>query len=270
MNNNHSSIPSRLYDTIRVTAEESIATITLFRPEKRNALNDAMVQELTDVFSFFYRSLSIRAIILKGEGASFCAGADLEYLQKLSAYSLEQNQEDSRNLMKLFRLIYELKKPVIAIVKGPALAGGCGLATVCDFIFASKEKAKFGYTEARIGFIPAIVMIFLVRRIGEGRAREMVLSSRIFSAKEAYDIGLISDVIDDEDVEQFSYEFTKQLIEENSPSSLARSKEMFATISDMELTKALDYAAMMNAVTRMSADCKKGIASFLNKEKIVW
>jgi len=268
--NTESPLPQRLFDTIRCDAKDRIAIITLSRSEKRNALNDAMIRELTEAFLFFGRNGTYRAIILKAEGNVFCSGADLEYLQKLSQYTLEQNQDDSRNLMKLFRTMYELKKPIIAMVNGPALAGGCGLATVCDFIFASKEKAQFGYTEVKIGFIPAIVMIFLVRRIGEGRARELILSGEIISARDAYDIGLITDVVDDEELENFTFEFTEKLIKQNSGSSIALSKEMLANINNMDTTQALDYAAMMNALTRMSEDCKKGVAAFLNKEKVKW
>lgn len=264
------SLPTKLFDTIRCDDKERIAIITLSRPEKRNALNDVMIRELTEAFSFFGKNGTYRAIILKAEGNAFCAGADLEYLQKLSQFTFEQNQEDSRNLMKLFKTMYELKKPIIAMVNGPALAGGCGLATICDFIFAAKEKAQFGYTESRIGFIPAIVMVFLVRRIGEGRAREMVLSGEIFSAKEALDFGLITDVVDDDKLEKFTIEFAEQLIEKNSGSSLALAKEMFANINNMDTTQALEYAATMNALTRMTEDCKKGISAFLNKEKVKW
>ncbi|MBM4165502.1 MAG: enoyl-CoA hydratase/isomerase family protein [Ignavibacteria bacterium] len=264
------TIPSRLFDTIRVENENTIATITLARADKRNALNDVMVRELTEAFSFFNRNGLCRVIILRGEGTAFCAGADLEYLQKLSNYSLIQNQDDSRNLMQLFRSMYESRKPIIAMVNGPALAGGCGLATVCDFIFAGKEKAQFGYTESRIGFVPAIVLLFLIRRIGEGRARELVMSGKILSSIDAKDFHLITEVVDDIKLEKFTYSFAEQLIEQNSSSSLALCKEMFVNISDMETTKALEYAAMMNALARMTDDCKKGIDGFLKKEKVVW
>jgi len=269
MNNTH-PVPSRLFDTIRVANEHNIATITLARAEKRNALNDVMIRELTEAISFFNKNGFCRAMILRGEGVAFCAGADLEYIQKLSSYSLIQNQEDSRNLMQLFRSIYECRKPIIALVNGPALAGGCGLATVCDFIFAGKEKAQFGYTESRIGFVPAIVLLFLIRRIGEGRARELVMSGKIITAEEAKQIGMITETMDDSKLEKFTYAFVEQLIEQNSGSSLALCKEMFVNISDMETTKALEYAAMMNALARMTDDCKKGIAAFLKKEKIKW
>ncbi|MEK9135680.1 MAG: enoyl-CoA hydratase-related protein, partial [Bacteroidota bacterium] len=144
------------------------------RPEKRNALDDMLVKELTSAFVAAGKDQSVKVVILAGAGPAFCAGADLDYLNKVAQFDLEENRADSQQLANLFRVIHELRKPVIAIVNGPALAGGCGLASVCDFVIASEENAKFGYTEVRIGFIPAVVMIFLIKRVGEGKARELV------------------------------------------------------------------------------------------------
>ncbi|MEK6566429.1 MAG: enoyl-CoA hydratase/isomerase family protein, partial [Bacteroidota bacterium] len=161
------------YTRIKYDIQQRVGFITLSRPEKHNALDDSMVAELSSAFFAAQKDSEVKIIVLKSEGESFCSGADLAYIQRISKFDFNQNQQDSSNLMKLFLQIYTHRKPVIALVQGPALAGGCGLATVCDFILAAKETARFGYTEVRIGFIPAIVMVFLIRRIGEARARAM-------------------------------------------------------------------------------------------------
>lgn len=255
---------------LKISNQNSITIISLNRPQKRNALNDTLVKELTDAIIQYGRNGNTKAIILTGEGDAFCSGADLEYLQKISKYSLEENQEDSRLLMRLYQTIYELRKPVIAMVNGPALAGGCGLATVCDFIIASNENAKFGYPEVKIGFIPAIVMVFLVKRIGEGKARELVISGKVISPDEAKTIGLINNVVASDKLLETTLSFTTELIEHNSGVAMGLCKEIFSTFGQMDTKQALDYAANMNAFTRMTEDCKRGIESFLKKEKINW
>ncbi|MFN3840934.1 MAG: enoyl-CoA hydratase/isomerase family protein, partial [Cyclobacteriaceae bacterium] len=168
-------------NTLLYTVSNRIALITLNRPEKRNALNAELVKELTDCLEETGRDDRVKVIILKSAGEAFCAGADLAYLQQLKRNSLEENLSDSNNLKTLYTRIYTLTKPVIAQVQGPALAGGCGLATVCDFCFSVPE-ATFGYTEVKIGFIPALVMVFLIRKIGDGKARELLLSGNLISA----------------------------------------------------------------------------------------
>ncbi len=248
----------------------NIAKVTLNRPTKKNALNDKLIKELIDIFFHIGKNENIRAVILSGAGDAFCSGADLEYLRQISSYSIEENQEDSRKLMRLYQSIYELRKPVVAMVNGPALAGGCGLATVCDFIIASEQRSKFGYPEVKIGFIPAIVLIYLIKRIGEGKARELILSGKIISAKEALNISLINSVVDHDKLENFTMNFISELIELNSCTAMGLCKEMFTTIGNMDTKQALEYAANINAFTRMTPDCKKGINTFLNKGKIKW
>lgn len=258
------------YTAITYNVEDRIAEVVLARPEKRNALNDTVIRELTDVFSQANKNPSVKVVILAGSGTTFCSGADLDYLQRLSAYSLAENQEDSHKLMKLFQSIYETKKPVIAVVNGPAIAGGCGLATVCDFILASRDHAKFGYSEVKIGFIPALVLVFLVRRIGEGRARELLLSGNVIDADRAYEVGLATEVVEHDRLYVHAKEFAHQLVENNSANSMSLTKEMLSTLHNMDFLQALEYAANMNAVARMTDDCKKGVAAFLKKEKIQW
>jgi methylglutaconyl-CoA hydratase len=246
------------------------ATITLNRPEKRNALDDTLVRELTSAFVAAGKDQNIKVVLLAGAGTAFCAGADLEYLQRLANFDLEENRADSQQLANLFRVIHELRKPVIAVVNGPALAGGCGLATVCDMVVASKEKAQFGYTEVRIGFIPAVVMVFLIRRVGEGKARELVLRGNVFGAEEAQRIGLINIVVPEMDLDATTDQLCAGLINQNSGTAMGLCKEMLAKLPGMSLMDSLDFAANMNAAARMTPDCKQGVGAFLNKEKIKW
>lgn len=258
------------YTRIKYAVDQRICSITLSRPDKRNALDDKMVDELSAAFYQAQKDSNCKVIILKGEGESFCSGADLSYLQRISNYDFNQNQEDSANLMKLFLQIYTNRKPVIASVRGPAIAGGCGLATVCDLIVASRETAKFGYTEVKIGFIPAIVMVFLIRRIGEGRARELALRGNFITADEALELGLINKVVPETELDEYSLELAGELVRNSSGSSMGLIKELVARIHGMSTNDALDYAANLNALTRMTDDCKRGIEAFLKKEPLKW
>ena len=258
------------FTRIKYDISRRVGTITLSRPEKHNALDDTMVSELSSAFFSAQKDTSVKVILLKAEGESFCSGADLAYIQRISKYDFNQNQQDSSNLMKLFLQIYTYRKPVIALVQGAALAGGCGLATVCDFVLAARETAKFGYTEVRIGFIPAIVMIFLVRRIGEARARALTLQGSTVNAEEASQLGLVNQVVPAVSLESQGEELAQMLVEKCSSSSMGLIKELLARIHGMSTNDALDYAANLNALTRMTEDCKKGIESFLKKEPIHW
>lgn len=253
---------------IRTSGRTSV--ITLSRPEKRNALDDQMVEELTRAFHAAARDAQVRAVVLRAEGPAFCAGADLEYLQRMSGFDLEQNREDSRRLAHLFRMMHELRKPVIAAVQGPALAGGCGLATVCDVVLAARGAASFGYTEVRIGFIPAIVMVFLLRRVGEGRAREMVLGGSVIDAESAHAAGLVNALVAPEELDAAALELAGRLAQDNSAVAMGLCKELLARLPGMNLQEALDFAANMNAAARMTQDCREGIAAFLRKEKPAW
>jgi methylglutaconyl-CoA hydratase len=246
------------------------AVITLNRPSKRNALDDAMVRELTAGFTQAARDPQVKVIILQGSGKAFCAGADLEYLERLAAFDLEQNKADSQQLATLFRLIHEMRKPVIALVGGPALAGGCGLASVCDFVIAAEETATFGYTEVRIGFIPAIVLVFLVKRVGEGRARELVMRGNTIDAQQALTLGLAGLLVPAAQLESAGHELADELIEKNSLLAMGLCKEMLSKLHGLNLMDTLDFASNMNAAARMTPDCKQGIGAFLRKEKIQW
>jgi methylglutaconyl-CoA hydratase len=254
---------------IQHATQDRIAYITLNRPDKRNALSFGLVKELKETLALAEHDPDVKVIILQANGDAFCAGADLAYLQDLQKFSYEENLADSRHLKALFLQIYTLKKVVIASIQGAALAGGCGLASVCDFSFAVPE-AKFAYTEVKIGFIPAIVLVFLLRKVGEGRAKQLLLTGDIISAHEAQSLGLINFISSPDKLKEDVKLFAEKLVLNASANSLAVTKNMIGKVQELALEEALDYACEMNAKARASEDCKKGISAFLNKEKLRW
>ncbi|MGC8898200.1 MAG: enoyl-CoA hydratase/isomerase family protein [Bacteroidota bacterium] len=258
------------FTRIEYAAAGRIGTISLNRPEKRNALDDVMVAELTQAFITAAKDASVKVVVLRANGPVFSAGADLDYLQRIAKFDFNANLEDCQKLIRLFASINQMKKPVVAVVEGPALAGGCGLATACDFIIADKERSEFGYPEVRIGFIPAIVLVYLLRRVSESHAKELVFTGKTISARRAYEIGLVNEVVPTTEMNTFVNRFLQELVEKSSGTSMSLMKEIFAKLPGMNLSDALDYAANMNAVARMTDDCRKGISAFLNKEKIIW
>lgn len=249
--------------------ENRVGYITLNRPEKRNALNALFVEKIKEAFHKAEADEACKVIVLRGNGEAFCAGADLSYIQTLQTNTYEENLQDSQHLMELFRMIHLSSKVVISQVEGPAMAGGCGLATVCDFSFATPEST-FAYTEVKIGFIPAIVMVFLIRKIGEGKAREILLTGDVFNAERALQYGIINFIKPKEQIATEVKLLAERLCKTASSQSLKTVKEMIAGVQDRTLDEALQYAAQMNATARATEDCKKGIAAFLNKEKLSW
>ena len=243
-------------------------TIIINRPEKRNALNDTLVSELKEIFAWVKNNNSLKVITLKGEGEVFCSGADLKYLKKLKNYSHKENLKDSISLSKLFLEIYAFPKPVIAIVKGAALAGGCGLASVCDFIISDID-AVFGYPEVRIGFVAALVSTFLIRQIGERKARELLLTGNIISANKAKDIGLISEVTNSDKIEDIHEELLNNLIH-NSSQAMKITKEIISSSVFKDIEKELKFLSKINASFRETDDFLEGISAFLEKRSPVW
>lgn len=251
-------------DIVLWSVEGPVATITLNRPDKRNALSPELLQALGAAVARANAHPEVRVIVIRGAGKAFCAGADLGYLRRLSEYSPLENLDDSTLLESVFRSIYTSPKPVIAAVHGPAIAGGCGLATVCDIVVGARGTAVFGYSEVKIGFIPAVVMVYLLRKIGDTRARRLLLTAENIGADEAQDIGLITKAVNPEDLDS-EVERLAAMLAANSASALRLTKDMLATLHGMSLESGLRYAASMNAFTRMTDDCKNGISSFLNK-----
>jgi methylglutaconyl-CoA hydratase len=249
---------------IKTEIKNDSAIITLNRPEKRNALNPKLVQNIKEAFMKYENDDSVKSIILTGEGSAFCAGADLEYLKQLSDYSSLENYYDSKSLAELFLMISKFPKPTIAAVNGAAVAGGCGLATVCDFIIAHPEKSKFGYSEVKIGFIPAIVSIFLIKKVGEGLAKQLLLEANIISGKRAYEIGFVNYLSEDVLKEA---EALSEKLNTNSTGSIKETKQMINAIANLSVREAVNYCLNLNTISRQSDDLKKSLKDFLTKGK---
>ncbi|HEY6190066.1 MAG TPA: enoyl-CoA hydratase-related protein [Pyrinomonadaceae bacterium] len=241
----------------------AVARITLNRPDKRNALNDALIIGLKEALRETDNDESVRVAVLKGAGADFCSGADLSALQKISQSSVIENLEDAQSLMELFVLIRSVRVPVVAAVRGRALAGGCGLATACDLVLAS-SSARFGYPEVKIGFLPAMVMAILRRNVSEKRAFELITRGAEVNAEDAARIGLINQVYDetsfDTEVENYLRGFEKV-----SRSGVMLSKRLLYHMDGMTFGAALQSGVDLNALARMTEDCRQGIARFLKK-----
>ncbi len=246
-----------------------VATVILNRPEKRNALSAELVAELTQWMTSLNANQDVRVIVIRSADKPFCAGADLKYLAQLRDFSLEENEADSQALRRLFDLIYLSPKIVISQVEGPALAGGCGLATLADLCIATPE-ATFGYTEVKIGFIPALVMVYLREKMGGGVIRDLMLTGRVLTATEAHELGLVQRLVSAEQIESVVNQTAQDLCENTSQEAVASVKEMLRVIPSMSRDEALDYAAKQNAKARGSNDCRKGIDAFLQKLPLKW
>jgi methylglutaconyl-CoA hydratase len=245
------------------TIKGSVAHLTLNRPAKRNALNDVMVTGLKDGLLRARSEEAVRVVVITGTGQDFCSGADLEALQKISEASLSENVEDARSLMELFELIRQVPVPVVAAVRGRALAGGCGLASACDLVLAS-NSARFGYPEVKIGFVPAMVLAILRRNVSEKRAFELLTRGAEISAEEAKQVGLVNQVFSDDtfDDEMNAY---VSVFEKVSKSAIALTKTLLYQTDGMAFSEALETGVDVNVIARMSEDCQRGIARFLKK-----
>src|SRR5438132_8494669 len=255
------------YSTIELIYEAALATITLNRPEKRNAISFELISDLMRALDGVARSSS-RVLIVTGAGKAFCSGMDLENLKALIGRCPEQNLEDSRTMLRLFRTIYEFPKVTIAAVNGAAIAGGTGLALLCDFTLAVPE-AKFGYTEVKIGFVPAIVSTFLLRQVGEKHARDLLLTGRIIGVEEAHRIGLINEVVPADRLMTRARELAAQIME-NSPTSLVMTKRLLSDHARAELDQQIEAAVRENAAIRATKNFREGVTSFLEKRKPRW
>lgn len=240
---------------------------TLNRPDKRNAISFDLIDDLLHALDEVAKSEAI-VLIITGAGQAFCSGMDLENLKALLGRTPEENFKDSQAMVRLFRSVYEFPKVTIAAVNGAAIAGGTGLALLCDFTLAVAQ-AKFGYTEVRIGFVPAIVSTFLLRQIGEKQARDLLLTGRLFDAREAAQMGLVNEIVPAERL-MARARVLAALLMENSPSSLRATKQLLTNHARAELDTQIDAAVRENAAIRTTADFREGILSFLEKRKPVW
>ncbi len=255
------------YETIVVADEGWVRRVRLNRPERRNAMTPQMQDELIAAFDEAGAS-NCRVMVLEGAGEAFCSGLDLTVLQGAKDKSAAEHRGDAERVARLFRTLYELPKPTIAKVHGPAVAGGTGLATICDFTLAV-PAAKFGYTEARIGFVPALVSAYLVLQIGEKQARGLLLTGRLFDAGEAYRLGLVHEVVAAEELEA-RVKMLAGVLAENSPESARATKQLLAAQSKAWLDAAVELGMEANARSRETKDFYEGVTAFLEKRKAVW
>jgi len=250
-------------EVVLYSVEGSVARITLNRPEKRNALNDAVMAGLKENLKKAAADKNVRVVVIAGAGKDFCSGADLSALQKIAGASVAENSEDARSLLELFLLIRALQVPVVAAVTGRALAGGCGLATACDLVLAS-ASARFGYPEVKIGFVPAMVMAILRRNVSEKRAFELITRGAEISAEQAMAFGLVNQVFADEsfdvDVRAYTSEFEKM-----SASAMGLTKTLLYQIDGLAFPEALETGADVNVIARLTDDCQQKVAKFLSR-----
>jgi methylglutaconyl-CoA hydratase len=255
------------HTTLQLDISGVVATITLNRPEKRNAISVTMLEELLAAFAEVEASPA-HVLIITGAGPAFCSGMDLDALTATATQSADQNLEDARRLARLYRQIWGFPKPTIAAVNGPAIAGGCGIATLCDFTIAATD-AKFGYPEVRIGFIPAIVSVFLVRQIAEKNARDLLLTGRIIGATEAQQLGLVTKVVPAKGLLDEVQTLAQKLLL-CSPASLLKTKKLLSSLVAPDLDRELELAVNEGAQIRSTPDFKEGLASFLEKRSPRW
>lgn len=255
------------YTTLTYQSDGRIDTITLSVPEKRNAISQRMVADLLAALEQA-ESGSARVILLTGAGKAFCAGMDLDQLRLLAQSTHDKNVEDARRVSAMFHRLYSFPKPVIAAVNGTAIAGGCGLATLADFTLAVPE-AKFGYPEVKLGFMPALVAVYLRRQIAEKPARDLLLTGRIIDAAEAFRIGLITEVVPAERLLDRAREIAAALIAA-SPTAVARTKSFLLEFEDAALRADLESAIEANADIRSTPDFHEGVTAFLEKRSPKW
>ena len=252
---------------VRVEDAGGVRTLTLNRPERRNALTPELMEELIAALAGA-EAAGARVVLLRGEGEAFCAGLDLEVLRASAGKSTEEHRVDAERVSRMFRALYECDVPTVALVQGAAVAGGTGLAMVCDFTLAAPD-AQFGFTEARIGFVPALVSAYLGLLVGEKVARDLLLTARLFRGDEAHRLGLVTEVVSRDALDARAEELVQALLRK-SPESLRATKRLLRAQQRAWLEDAVTLASDANAASRQTADFREGIASFLEKRKPVW
>ncbi len=251
------------YQKILYSVEQATARITLNRPDKRNALDDQIVDEVKDALRASARDESARVVVIEGAGRDFCSGADLAALRRISEATVMENVANARNLGELFLEMRRHPRPIIAAVRGRALAGGCGLATACDIVLAA-ESAQFGYPEVNIGFIPAMVMAILRRSVSEKLAFELITRGEIVGARDAARIGMVNRVFADDEFDAGTAKYVAEMAAK-SASALSLAKNLLYHMDAMTFESAIEAGVQLNAITRMTEDCKRGVERFLKK-----
>jgi len=258
----------KTFETISYSFKDRIASVTLNRPEVHNAFNEVMIAELTEIFRKISENESVRVVVLTGNGKSFSAGADLNWMKKMINYSYEENLEDSIKLAELFHLMYSCPKPVIARVNGAAIGGGTGLVAVCDIAIAA-ENAKFSLSEVKLGLVPACISPYVIRKVGEGRCREFFLTGERLIAKRAMELGLVNQVVPLDELDQAVQDKADQLIS-SGPKAIAMCKELLKNVPGMDFDRAKTYTADMIARMRIGDEGQEGMSAFLEKRKPKW
>ena len=255
------------YSTIIVEKTEYIITIWLNRPEVHNAMNELMIEELTDVFTSTTDE-EIRAVLLRGKGKSFCAGADLNYMKEIASFGIADNKADSMKLANLFNSIYSYPIPTIALVHGSAFGGANGLLAACDIVLA-EENTTFAFSEVKLGIAPATIAPFVIKRIGEFGAKELMITGKRFKGPEALKWKLVNDSLPEEELEKK----LQQLIEEikrNGPKAVRATKKLIHSIVASDIDKLIEYTGDLIAELRASDEGQEGMAAFLEKRKSKW
>ena len=258
----------KMYSTIVFRQEGKVLWLTLNRPQVHNAFNSHMINELNALFDEIKGADDVRVVVMTGEGKSFCAGADLNWMREVVKYSFEQNMEESLNIAELMQKIYSLPKPTIAMVNGAAIGGGTGFVSACDIAFAS-DSAQFGLSEVKIGLVPAAISPFVIRKIGENKAREYFLTGQRITAERALAIGLVNGVFSAEDLKSAVDDLIDVLLT-SGPEAVASCKELLYKVPRMRTAEVKEFTARMIAELRVSAEGQEGMAAFLEKRKPKW
>jgi methylglutaconyl-CoA hydratase len=256
------------YETVKIHLDGPIARVSFCRPEVHNAFNDTLIYEMTDLFSSLKQDNNLRVIVLTGEGKSFCAGADLNWMRRVKDYSFEKNLEESLALADLFWLIYSMPVPVVGRINGAAIGGGTGFVSVCDIAVAA-ESAKFSFSEVKIGVVPACIGPYVIRKIGEGKAREFFISGERLTAADAYRIGLVNRYYPDDKLDEEIETLIKTILS-SGPNAIKMAKELISNVPHMTPDQFRPYTAEMIARLRKSDEGQEGMDAFLNKRKPNW
>jgi methylglutaconyl-CoA hydratase len=256
------------YQHIRVTRRGATAVVMLNRPEVHNAFNAPLIGDLSRAFAELAGDVTVRAVVLGGEGRTFCAGADLHWMRASMDFSREDNHADALKMADMLTAIDECPCPVIARIHGAALGGGAGLAAVCDIVIAA-EDARFGFTEARLGIAPAVISPFAVRKIGVSHARSLFVTAERFSAARAQQIGLVHQVVPAEQLD-VAVDATLAAIGQNSPAAVRASKQLARSVLALDPVEARRYTAQTIAELRVSPEGQEGIRAFLDKRPATW
>ncbi len=257
-----------IYTTLKYERNGRIGRVTFNRPEIHNAFNGTVITEMTDLFTELQKDDELRVILLTGEGKSFCAGADLNWMREVVTQSFEENLAESNALADLFYQIYSFKRPVVGRINGAAIGGGTGFVAVCDIAVAARS-AKFSFSEVKIGVVPACIGPYVIRKMGEGKARELFITGERMNADRAFEVGLVNTVVDDDQLDAEVDNLLKAILS-SGPEAVAMAKKLVSEVPPMSPDQFKPYTAEMIARLRISDEGQEGMDAFLNKRKPNW